>query len=63
MKPEFIFLTVIASIGVFTGILLIVTSILYKDRLDNYKQELNGDIILTIITLICLGVVIYMGIK
>lgn len=60
MKPEFIFLTVLAVIGVLIGISLIYITLKYPYE---FKDDLKSDIILTIINFILLVIVVIMGVK
>lgn len=60
MKPEFIFLTVLAVIGVLIGISLIYITLKYPYE---FKDDLKSDIILTIINFILLIIVVIMGVK
>ena len=61
MRIEYIFLLFIAIIGVLSGICLIYTTLKYKEQFANYKKELMSDIFMTIIPLIFVIIIIYMG--
>lgn len=61
MRIEYIFLLFIAIIGVLSGICLIYTTLRYKEQFTNYKKELMSDIFMTIIPLIFVIIIIYMG--
>lgn len=61
MRVEYIFLLFIAIIGVLSGICLIYTTLRYKEQFTDYKKELMSDIFMTIIPLIFVIIIIYMG--
>ncbi len=61
MRIEYIFLLFIAIIGVLSGICLIYTTLRYKEQFTDYKKELMSDIFMTIIPLIFVIIIIYMG--
>lgn len=61
MNIAFIFLLLIAIAGVLSGCCLIYLTLKYKEQFEDYKKELLSDFVMTLLPLICLFAVIYMG--
>ena len=61
MNIAYIFLLIIAIVGILSGFCLIYTTLRYKEQFKNYKKELMSDIIMTIIPTIFLIIIIYMS--